>query len=267
MSRTRVTTQALRDLAADLPARYVALLRHLAAVRVLSGAHLDTLLCEPDTAPATTRRVRRRITARLADTGLVAMLPRRVGGVRAGSVGHVYVITHIGRRFLALADGAPEPPRARYFAEPTAPFLAHALAVSDLYVALRTASHASAFRLAQFVTEPACWWPLGDGRTLHPDAYLVLDAATHTDCWWLEVDQATETTPRLRRKCRAYLAHAASGGTGPDAVFPRVLFTAPTRQRADLIGAVIDSQRRDTTLITATTHRHAAQFLINELTD
>jgi hypothetical protein len=265
MTRTRITTMALRDLAAQFPNRYVALLRHLAAVRVLTGAHLDALLAEPATTAATTRRVRRRIMTRLADTGLAAMLPRRVGGVRAGSVGHVYVITHTGRRFLAITDGTPEPQRARYFQEPTTPYLAHALAVSNLYVTLTTAHRASGFKLGRFDAEPACWWPIGGGRTLRPDAYVLLDAPTHAECWWIEVDQATETAPRLRSKLRAYLTFAAGGGTGPDDVFPRVLITVPTRQRADVLRAVISGLRRDTALLAVVEHRHAADFLINEL--
>lgn len=265
MNRTRVTAVRLRELAAELPTRYVALLRHLAAARVLTGAHLDELLGEPDTSPATSRRVRRRITARLSEAGLVSMLPRRIGGVRAGSDGHVYTFTHTGRRFLALLDGESDPPRARYLAEPTFPFLAHALAVSDMYVHLVTRSRNGIFRLTRFITEPTCWWPLGNGSSLHPDAYLMLDSPTHTDCWWLEVDQSTETTPRLRTKCRAYLTHATSGGTGPDDVLPRVLFTAPTQQRTEVITAVITSLRRDTGLIVTATHQHAADFLINEL--
>ncbi|WP_103338774.1 replication-relaxation family protein [Amycolatopsis sp. CA-126428] len=266
MTRTRVTTTALRDLAGQLPDRYVAALRHLAAVRVLTGAQLDTLLTEPAaTTAATVRRVRRRIMTRLAGAGLVAMLPRRVGGVRAGSVGHVYAITHTGRRFLAIADDAPEPPRARYFQQPTTPYLAHALTVSGLYVTLTTISRAGSFGLARFDAEPACWWPIGGGRTLRPDAYLVLDTPTHAECWWIEVDQATETVPRLRAKLRTYLTHAAGGGSGPDGVFPRVLITAPSRQRADVIGSVISGLRRDTALLAVAEQQHAADFLINEL--
>ncbi len=60
--------------------------------------------------PETVGRVRRRIMTRLTDLGLVAVLGRRVGGVRAGSVGHLYALTTAGHRFLALINNVPPPP-------------------------------------------------------------------------------------------------------------------------------------------------------------
>jgi hypothetical protein len=72
--------------------------------------------------------------ARLAERGLVVMLARRVGGVRAGSAGHIYTLTTAGWRFLALLNGGPEPSRKQPSHVPGDLFLTHTLAVSGIYV-------------------------------------------------------------------------------------------------------------------------------------
>jgi hypothetical protein len=84
----------------ELTPRYTAPLPHLARVRLLSGGQLDRLLASPELSPETVGRVRRRIMTQLAELGLVTTLGRRVGGVRAGSIGHLYALTTAGHRFL-----------------------------------------------------------------------------------------------------------------------------------------------------------------------
>jgi hypothetical protein len=206
-------------------------------VGVLTGTQLDRLLTEPDTTAETTARVRRRIMTRLSGLGLVRMLDRRIGGARAGSAGHVYTLTSAGHTFLALHRGQPAPGRIRRSLTPSALFLNHALAVSEIYVQLTEASSTGRFRVAHF-RAPA-WWPLGDSLYLRPDAYLVLDTGRYSDCWWLEIDRATEPLPRVRDKYRDYLDHAVGGGTGPDGALPRVLLTTPTPKRCAAIFQLI----------------------------
>ena len=66
---------------------------------------------------------------RLFGAGLVTMLTRRVGGARAGSIGHIYALTSAGHTFLALLTGQPPPERRRHTRNPGTPFLTHALAI------------------------------------------------------------------------------------------------------------------------------------------
>jgi hypothetical protein len=247
----------------ELSERYTTPLPHLARVRLLTGAQLDRLLADPDTTPETTARVRRRIMTRLTGAGLVTMLGRRVGGVRAGSAGHVYTLTTAGWRFLALLNGQPEPPRKQPSPVPGVLFLTHTLAVSGIYVALIERSRGSAFEVHTFTTEPHCWHPTGAGSYLRPDAYVILRTGTVGACWWLEIDAGTEIVPRLRAKIRVYRDHFNSGGVGPDGVPPRLLFTAPDQMRADLISGLLGD---DDDTISATTHDDGAAYMIDQRT-
>jgi Replication-relaxation len=260
---SRLSSSHLLSLADELPPRYLAPLPHLAAARLLTGAHLDRLLTEPELSLDTVGRVRRRIMARLAGAGLVAMLGRRVGGVRAGSAGHIYALTSGGHRFLALLHGEQPPGRIRHAAMPGPLFLAHALTISGIYVDLVEQSRGGGFQVASFLTEPHCWHPAGNGGYLRPDAYTALHASTHADYWWLEVDQGTESPRRLRDKARAYRQFFASGGVGPHDYPPRVLITAPDQTRADVITRAVTSD--DGAALTVTTHHHAAQCMITAL--
>jgi Replication-relaxation len=142
----------------------------------------------------------------------------------------------------------------------------HTLAISDIYVRLIETSHDHNVTLSRFVTEPACWQPTGHGDYLKPDAYCVLSTTTHRDCWWLEIDQNTESLPRIRTKSRAYLDYLTHGGLGPDDVPPRILYTTPDTPRTDAIEKVITTlSTPDNRLINTTTHTNAPQLLINEL--
>ena len=254
-------------LARELAARHTTSLSHLARVRLLTGAHLDRLLANPETTTETTARDRRRIMTRLHDLGLVTTLERRIGGVRAGSAGRIYTLTPAGHHVLTALSDQPCPPHVKKPTTPGPLFLAHTLAISDIYVQLIEASRHHNVTMSSFVTEPHCWRPTGGGDYLKPDAYCVLSTTTHQDCWWLENDQATESTPRIRAKCRTYLDFLIHGGVGPDDVPPRILFAAPDHPRAQAINNVITTHTTTETqhMITITTQEDAPQFLINEL--
>jgi hypothetical protein len=262
-----MSTAKLRQLAADLTPRYTAPLTHLDRARLLTGAQLDQLLAEPDLSTQTVARVRRRIMNRLRDARLVTVFDRPIGGVRAGSAGHIYALTPAGHAFLAIQAGQPRPTRTYTLANVGAAFLTHALAVSEIYVQLITRAAPDA-QLAVFATEPRSWHPDGVGGWLRPDAYVALDAPTHADTWWIEVDQNTESLPRLRAKIRTYAGYLHHCGTGPHGGIPRVLFTAPTRHRCTAIGDLITGlppPAEDT--FTVVMHHHAATHLIAALHD
>lgn len=262
----RITTARLAALVDQLSDRDHAILADLERTHVLTGAHLQRLRFD-HISQSSCARDRRRVLDRLVQLGLVSTLERRIGGVRAGSAGHVYTLTPAGRRYLALRRDQALPPRSRRFHTPSAPFLDHALAVSDIYVALVEASRHHEFRVPTFDTEPTCWQPTGTGRDLKPDAYTVLAAPGYKDCWWLEIDRATESLPKITRKCRPYLDYLTHGGTGPDGVPPRILFTTPDATRSDAMKKVITTLVNTETehVINVTTHADAPKYLITEL--
>lgn len=263
MTSSHLTTA---QLAHELTARHTTVLPHLARVRLLTGAHLDRLLARPGTTSQATARERRRIMTRLRDLGLVTTLKRRIGGVRAGSAGHIYTLTPTGHRVLATLHNQPYPAHTKKPATPGALFLAHTLTISDIYVRLIEASRHPTVTMSRFITEPHCWQPTGHGDYLKPDAYCTLSTTTHQDCWWLEIDQATEPLPRIRTKSRTYLDYLTHGGIGPDDVPPRILFTTPDTPRTNAITQLITTlSTSDNNLINTTTHTNAPQFLINEL--
>lgn len=233
---------------------------------MLTGAQLQRLRFA-DIAPSARARDRRRVLARLAHHGFVSTLDRRIGGIRAGSAGHVYRLTPTARRLLDMQRD--QPTRLRRSRTPGAPFLNHALAISDIYVSLIENSRDHHFSVSTFTTEPTCWHPTANGSYLKPDAYLILTTPTYQDCWWLEIDQATESKGRIKRKIQSYIDHLTTGGTGPDGIPPRTLFTTPDVARSDVIDKVAAALVAETgtdQMICVATHGDAPQFLITELT-
>lgn len=263
----RITTAHLVTLIDQLSDRDQAILADLERTCVLTGAQLQRLHFDHISQDSRARD-RRRVLDRLTQRGLVSTLDRRIGGIRAGSAGHVYTLTPAGRRYQAIQQGQPLPSRSRRFHTPSAPFLAHALAISGIYVSLIEASRHHEFQVSTFTTEPTCWHPTTAGRDLKPDAYTVLATSTYRDCWWLEIDRATESLPKITRKCRPYLDYLTHGGTGPDGVPPRILFTAPDTTRSDAMRKVITTLVSTETehVISVITHTDAPTFLITELT-
>jgi Replication-relaxation len=264
----RLTTASLAALKDQLSDRDKAILADLEHTRLLTGAQLQRLRFAHIDQDSQARD-RRRVLQRLADLGLVSALERRIGGTRAGSAGHIYTLTAAGRRLQALQRRQPPPKRLQRFRTPGPPFLTHALAISEIYVSLHEGSRNQDFHVSTFDTEPACWHRVENGHYLHPDAYLILATPSHQDCWWLEIDQATESLPRIKRKCCAYLDFLIHAGTGPDGVPPRIMFTAPDARRTIAIQQVITTLTTTETnpLICVTTHTDASKFLITELAE
>jgi hypothetical protein len=132
-------------------------------------------------------------------------------------------------------------------------FIAHTVAVSEVYVSLVEADRAGRLRLRAFDAEPA--WPDGRGGLLNPDAFAVVGDGRVDRLWWIEVDLGTESLPTVHRKLTAYLDFVRRGQLGPHGVVPRVLLTTSTDDRlaavqreiarlpspaADLLAAVRD---------------------------
>lgn len=241
-SGSRVSARRLAELEEALSPRDRSVLRALATVRMLSGAQAERLLFT-DIAPTARGRVRRRVLGRLARVGLVATLDRRVGGVRAGSAGMVYTLSAAGQRLLDLQRDQMERPRRRSPHTPGALFLAHELAVADVYVGLvEAAQRDPRIVLARFAMEADARFDVRSmigSVTLRPDALVVLEHTHVEDVWWLEVDRSTESLPRLTSKLRAYLTFAGLGVAGPRGVVPRVLVSVLDDRRARALRAIV----------------------------
>ncbi|MDT3438281.1 replication-relaxation family protein [Pseudofrankia sp. BMG5.37] len=212
-------------LAATITPREREILSTVASVRVATGAQLVRL----HLGDVSARRARGVLASMVAQR-LLGRLPRRIGGVRAGSAGFVYTLDVAGLRILD-----PERQRWQRPWPVGTPFLAHSLAVTELYISLREAEAAGLMVVAGFQAEPASWrgFPgVGGGRmVLKPDARVRLRLGRYEDTWMVEVDRATESLPTIRRKCETYIRYWQSGREGE--VFPRVLWLVPDQRRYD----------------------------------
>lgn len=247
-----------------------AILVDIARVRVLTGGQL-TRLHFADLAPDSRERTRRRVLARLAELQVIARLDGRiVGGANAGSRGYTYSLGIAGQRLLPLLEtaeygNAPER-RIRAPVTPGRLFLAHSLAISELYTQLRERERHGQLRLAAFVVEAAAWYPDERGGFLKPDAYVRIQSADVEDIYWIEVDLATESVPTLRRKLRAYIDFARARSIGPDGVMPRVIVTVPHDRRLSAVRDLVDELPAPAAeLILSALHHQAAPSMINRL--
>ncbi|MFL6139624.1 MAG: replication-relaxation family protein [Frankiaceae bacterium] len=221
-----LTPRRMSEIERSLSDRDRAVLATLVRVRLATGDQLARLH-----GTGVSRRQARQVLASLTERRLLARLPRLVGGVRAGSAGYVYGLDIAGHHLTRAGGVRPHRPW-----QPGPAFLAHTLAVTELYVRLRAAERDGLVRLSEFVTEPACWQAFpgpGGGRVvLKPDAQLVLQLGGYEDRWFVEVDRATEATTRLTRACDRYRAYWASGlEQACHGVFPRVLWLVPDERR------------------------------------
>lgn len=233
---TYLTARVLHELDASLSERERQVLHSLRRVRLATALQLERLHFSD-----VTRRQARQVLSSLADRRLLARLPRVVGGRRAGSAGYVYTLDVAGLRLTE--DGRKRTVRPW----PVGPaFLAHGLAVTDLYVHLMDRERAGLLRVQTFASEPAAWRSFHgtSGRTiLKPDAFAVLRLGGYEDRWFIEVDRATESLPTVARKCDVYRQYWQSGAEqARSEVFPRVLWVVPNARRAEAVAAACAKQ-------------------------
>jgi hypothetical protein len=243
MSGRHLTQARLAELVNKLSERDLAVVATLRRVRLATGVQLERLHFED-----TDARHRRRVLAQLVDRRLLARLPRHVGGVRAGSTGYLYALGVAGQR---LTDGTgPARGRVQRPWTPGLTFVAHTLAIAELYVRLVEAEREDELVVRSFVTEPHSWRSFhgpGCGRqVLKPDGYVELGIGAHHDHWFVEVDRGTESPVTLVRKFASYRAYWVSGVEhARHGVFPRVLWLVPDDRRHETLAKVAARQPRD----------------------
>jgi Replication-relaxation len=268
-TQQRITGAAVERAADAMGDRDWLVVAELQRLRMATGAQLQRL-CFTDLTGTHADRSRRRVLSRLVGLGVLTTLDRRIGGVRAGSNGLVFVLDVLGLHLARLrgADaGTTGNGRLRHPGTPTERFLHHNLAVSELYVGLVELARTTAeLSLLRFDAEPACWWQASTGDWIKPDAVLVLASAEVSDTWAVEVDQATESLPTVRRACERYLELFEQGEAGPAGPLPRVLFCVPDDRRLAAVSNLIgDLPVPAGELIHSTTQESAVSYLRDRL--
>ncbi|WP_236745930.1 replication-relaxation family protein [Mycobacteroides abscessus] len=225
--KARLGKRSLAQLATELGERNHLILDAVAEHRFLTTAQLTDLLFA-DLSPISQRRIPQRVLARLRRVGLLDTLPRRVGGVTAGSQGLIHYLTEAGMRLIELDSGQQ---RRHRWHEPSDRFALHHLAVADVRIALELAHRAKQLELVQRQVEPATWrqydGPRGVQSVLKPDLYVetaTQPGSAYVDAWFIEVDLGNEAIPTLVRKCRRYEQYRRQGIEQQQGGFPWVLW-------------------------------------------
>ena len=240
-SSHRLSPRKLAVLEGQLSDRDLSVMALVGRFRVVSGAQLQRLFW-PEGTPQTRARLARHGLGRLTRLGVLAPLGRRIGGVRSGSSGRCYALGLAGQRLLAC--GRPErQPRHPY--TPGERYLAHTLAIAELYVGLIETERQGAVEIIAFQPEPGCWRPYqgpwGSRLTLKPDAYLKLGVGEFAYSWLIERDMATESLATIERKARRHVDYHQSGSElRARGVSPRVAWIVPDEDRAEAIQGVLD---------------------------
>lgn len=255
--RRRVSPQQLERLRAEVTERDLNVLRTVLQFRLISGDQLRRLFFPGGDSEA---RAARRALERLHRIRAVRRLERRIGGIRAGSAGFLYVIGPIGDRLIN--SGRPR----RRLAEPSTAFVAHTLAVAELFVSVtervRTIDDAE---ILDVQAEPACWRDFGgiDGHhTLRPDLYLSIGLDELEHRWFIEIDRATEHLPAILRKSTTYDRYYRTGiEQERHGNFPRVLWATITDRRVDAITRTLAASSLTTALFRTVTTDEAIDVL------
>ncbi len=263
MSAPRIGPRGLTQLRQELTPRETAVVQQLGILRLMTGGQIAVVhfpATDHGTPTAAARACSRELT-RLTRDRLLVRLGRRIGGVRAGSSSYVYALGPVGQRLLAM-DG----PRPR-FREPSAIFVDHTLAVSQLVVDLTMAERAGLCELLGVQGEPDCWRTFSGvaGRVLlRPDLTITLGVNDYELSYFVELDRATEHLPAVLRKCQTYQSYYRSGREqAAHGVFPRVCWVVPDEARAEALRAALDRNRHLTKgLFLVTTSADSVETLI-----
>ena len=251
---------ALNELAARLSDRDRAVLKYVSSLRFVTGSQL-TRRCFADSAdPAQRARAARHALLRLTRLGVLARLPRVIGGVRAGSAGFVYRLGTQGQHLAVMFGWQPEQRRWRSLI-PGSLFLRHTLLIAELHTRLIESERAKRFELLALSAEPSCWRQM-DGlgtQRVKPDSYVRLGIGSYEDSYFIEVDRGTEGSRAIERQLDLYVAYHRSGQEQAEhGVFPRVLWLATAAERVGVIEDCVQRQPADDQVLFAVARFEAA---------
>jgi hypothetical protein len=248
MSRQRVTNAYVERLAVELPKRDLALVETLDRLRVATASQLRRLHFTNGTEAANARQVWRRLRA-LTDLRVVTVLERRIGGGRGGSSQAVFALDVAGQK-LGAACGPAGGQRLRRPWTPGNQFLAHAVAVTGLYVVLCERARTGSREVLAFDAEPQCWRRFtgvgGAAVWLKPDAFVRFGAGEYEHLSFIEVDRATASVPTVARKLDLYRRYWQTGREQDRfGAFGRVLLLAPHEDRRAVLAEAVKRQPTD----------------------
>ena len=212
-------------------------------VRLATSEQLMRQFWAPRQIDANRARLGRSVLQRLADWRVLDRLPRVIGGVRAGSDGHVYSVGLAGSKLLA-GRGL----QVRRSGVPGDRHIRHVLAITEAVVSLNQAHRAGELDLIEVQTEPRCWRAFLTGfatrMIMKPDLFVRVGAGALEDRYFIEIDMATEASGTIDAKAERYFKHLRSGTEQAEhGVYPGVVWAAPDEQRAERLQAMLGRQR------------------------
>jgi hypothetical protein len=236
---SRVSDRRLDSILAELSDQDHAVVAFLGQVRLATGVQIARRLWGSEVPSDSKAYAARRALRRLEGWRVLDRLPRRMGGVRAGSASIVYSLGPAGRRLLTRYGFD-----AKRLTTPGDRFVRHTLAITELVVGLHAADLAGDLDLIELQTEPRCWRSfvglMGARLTLKPDLFVRVGSGAFEDRWWIEVDLATEAGPTVLSKAKVYLSHFRSGEEQRlHGVYPRVVWAVPDERRAEQVTAAL----------------------------
>lgn len=240
--RRRFSRQQLEETAARLSDRDRQVLAAIQRYRYLLTRQIQRLYFTEAATSSAAHRSTTRALKRLRELGLIDHLARRIGGVRAGSAGLVWHITHAGERLIYLENHTLTP--TKRFSEPSPYFLAHSLAAADVAVSLtELCREHRTLRLTALQPEPECWRTYseyGNILALKPDLFAITVSGQYEDRWFIEVDLATESPAKIIDKCERYHKYYRTGLEQQETeVFPLTVWIVPTVERKEKLIAHI----------------------------
>jgi hypothetical protein len=257
----------VEQLAERLSTRDSMILLTLNRIRIATGAQLERLHFYE--LSGRSRSVKRgQVLKRLTDTAVVTSVERLIGAAKGGSEQQRYLLDTAGYQLVRLHFNRESPKtRVRRPRVPGDRYIAHAVAITELYVDLVEGARLGRFALGEFQVEADAYWPDGLGSLLKMDAFVRLERGETADYWWYEADMATEDLmTTIREKLLKYLDFVQRGQLGPDGVIPRVLFGALTAKRREVLQDVVDELPSPAdSLFRIVEQAHAARFMADEI--
>ena len=209
-------------------------------LRFLAGAQLAEFLFGGSSVGARSRVVMtQRLLAALKRRGLVAGLPRAVGGPLGGETAPVYYLTTEGFRTARALWQGGAPKRLK---SPGTFLRRHALATADVVLAFRRAAYAGPeHELVAWECDWQAALPIGSS-VLEPDAYLLFRVGERRLHAFVEVDMLSEHTRFVAAKLRRYLElHRGASWRTRFPVWPLVLVVAETEARAQQLRRICEA--------------------------
>nr|WP_325239683.1 replication-relaxation family protein [uncultured Oscillibacter sp.] len=238
----RLSRQQLEEAATRLSDRDRVILTAAQRYRYLLTGQIQRLYFADAATPSAALRAASRTLKKLLAMGLIGHLDRRIGGVRAGSGGFVWHLTHAGERLLRLRKQSASPMRP--YTEPSPYFLAHTLAVADIAIQLTELCREQfGVKLTALQPEPECWRSYSEYGTitaLKPDLFAVTVSGQYEDRWFIEVDLDTESPAKITAKSEKYHKYYRTGLEQEETgVFPLTVWIVPSRERKEKLTAYI----------------------------